>query len=95
MRYLLKRRKNILKENNDLERPKLISVQKKDRLTLKQLSSINTKVLLEEKTKHVLEVVFKNKGKNKELTHLILIKETTKVNLFFKKGMSFVFDKET
>ena len=54
-------------ERKDFEELKKILEQEKDATAIKQLASIGAKTLLDPKTSHILEVVFKNKRKNKRL----------------------------
>lgn len=54
-------------ERKDFEELKKILEQEKDATAMKQLASIGAKTLLDPKVGLVLEVVFKNKRKNKRL----------------------------
>ena len=56
-----------VEERADLERDKQILNQKKDSTALKQLAKIGSKVIREKKTTAILDVVFKNKARNRRI----------------------------
>jgi hypothetical protein len=54
-------------ERAELDRAKNILEQPKDSTALKTLASLGSKLLGDQKIRHVLETVFENKRKNKRL----------------------------